>query len=360
MNQKKTCAILLLLPLLFDVLSVKAQSSYSIEFNASAIAPIQTGFYVEQIIDGRKDTLNNGFTLLNKKKVPLKFEGGLAFQLFNYVEKVLPLRDTSKLSVILRISKLGLSERTTAREIIAKADMAIEFLRNVNGELTKVYELHTWMEKSAFKDGETLHEKNVREIVNRILKQFNETLLQHSDEIMLKPQISFKVINPDDEQPDDDTLYWSSARKLNWNDFKGNPTNEVYAAQSNCAFAQSIIPIVENGAGIFYISVRAGFFKESSWVRKDQNTPVILLHEQLHFDIAEWQIRQLRKEIASANLNLGNYLIKINSLYNEAWNRYNAIQNEYDTETDHGTIPEDQEKWAKKVEMALNEFNNDK
>ena len=345
--------------LIFAILSVKAQSPYSIELNASTLIPLKTSFYVEQVIDGRKDSLDNGFAIVNNKKIALKFQGGLAYQVFNFVEQILPSPDSSFLKIKLRISKFSLSERTTAKQIIVKTDMTIQFLRNVNGELTQIYELHTWLEQSSIKSDSKLHEKIIREIVIRILKQFNESLVQHNDELLFKPQVYFKVIHPMDEQPNDDTIYWSLDRKLNWNDFKGKPTNDVYAAQSNCAFAQSLIPIVENGAGIFYINVRAAFFKLSSWYRMDQDTPSILIHEQKHFDIAEWQIRKLRREIASSNLSLSNYLTIINSLYNEAWNKYNSIQNQYDVETEHGTLPDEQEKWNKKIEASLNEFINE-
>ena len=271
---------------------------------------------------------------------------------------MLPAADTTILAVVINIKKLVLTERTSARGNIAKTELTIQFLRKYNDELTQLFELNTWMEQSALKDASILQEKNIRDILGRMMVQFNKFLSDHPDDPQLAHHIEFKVIHPTDDNLQDDTIYWARARKLEWEDFHGLPTDEIFAAQSNCAFGQGIQPTVENGIGIFYITIRAAFLKKGSWFRKDQNSDEVLLHEQLHFDIAEWQIRNLRKSIINSRFNLNTYADVINKLYENAWNTYSVIQSAYDDETVHGTKKEEQEKWNLKVIKGLNDLSD--
>ena len=238
--------ILLLHFFLLDIFVAHAQESFPVEIKTEELTKLPSRFYVTAVTDNRKDTLNNGFALINKKKVNIDFPGGLKNQMQEYFINSLPAPDTSLLPVTISIKKLVLTERVTSKGNIAKTDVTIQFLRSYNDELTQLLELSTWMEQGALKDASKLQEKNIRDIMKRMLQQFDKLLIDHSADPLLAPKIEFRVINPPDDKLLDDTIFWSTDRKLVWDDFHGVPGDEIYAAQSNCAFGQGIEPTVEN------------------------------------------------------------------------------------------------------------------
>jgi hypothetical protein len=312
-------------------------------------------FYISEVIDGRKDTLNNGSVTIGGKKTSVKFENGLSDQLMRFSTSLYP-SGTDKLPVVLIIRKLTLSDRPFTSSRIYKADITLEFSRRDHNLLTKLVELSTWVEQGAVKNPEEVQVKNITDILQKMYVQFNDLVLRQSDDPLFANEIIFNVTGEKAESKETDTIYWRTDRKLTWEDFKGEPNSNYYAALSNCAFAQSIEPGLQNKKGIITIYIRAALLKKGSWVRKSQATNDVLKHEQLHFDIAEWQVRKLRKTISEAALNLENYEFEINKISDIAWIEYNKIQSAYDAETKHGTIDAEQDKWNKIVQEGLVEY----
>jgi hypothetical protein len=329
------------------------------QFVLPAAAPLESSFYVTDVIDDRKDPLNNGLITESGKKIPAVFEGGIAAQLKTFSGDMMQY-GPGKLPVVLQIRKLVLSERMAGSSRVCKVDLTLEFLRRDHGVLTKLVELSTWMEQGSGKNAKPLHDKIIADILKKMFGQFDELVKKQTDDPLFAHEIEFRVTSKQTVKEETDTIYWSQERKLTWADFKGEPKGTYYAALSNCAFAQSIEPVMENGKGIIYIYVRAALLKKGSWVRSAQATDEVLQHEQLHFDIAEWQVRRLRKAISEAKLTLDNYESLIDQLTDAAWAEYNKIQSDYDLETRHGINDPEQQKWNKTVAenlSLLQDFN---
>jgi hypothetical protein len=317
----------------------------------------ESSFYISEVIDARKDTLNNGSVTINTKKTAAQFENGLADQVMKFSASLYTPKE-EKLPVVLKIKKLTLSDRPYTNSRIYKADITLEFLRRDHSILTRLVELSTWVEQGAGKNAISVQEKNISDILLKMFSQFDELASRQVDDPLFAHEILFKVTGEKPISAETDTIYWSSNRKLSWSDFKGDASGNYYAALSNCAFSQSIEPGIHNEKGVINIYIRAAFLKRGSWVRKSQANNEVLNHEQLHFDIAEWQVRKLRKAVSEADLNLENYEAVINKLSDAAWTEYNKIQAAYDEETQHGTIDKAQEKWNKLVAEGLTEFND--
>ncbi len=323
-----------------------------------AASEMNSHFYVSAVIDGRKDTLNNGTISISGLKSQAQFSEGASMQIKKYSAALL-IEEDFKLPVVIRIKKLMLSDRVLGKSRIYKADISLEFLRNDSDLLTQLVELSTWVEQGAAKNSNgSIQEKNVSDIITRMMNQFDDLVVKQQNDPIFAPKIHFKISSDKPVLSEGDTIYWSSSRKLSWADFQGTPVNNNYAALSNCAFSQSVEPHKEQNAGVIYIFIRAALLKKGSWVQKDKANPEILNHEQIHFDIAEWQVRKLRKAISDAKLNLQNYEEIINRLTANAWEEYSRTQSDYDAETEHGTIEKEQIKWNKLLDEKLSEFED--
>jgi hypothetical protein len=144
---------------------------------------------------------------------------------------------------------------------------------------------------------------------------------------------------------------WNAARKLTWDDFKGNPD----AHSSNAALTSSNINIEfgYNDKGFQY-HIKCSFDKNRSWVRIRNNE--VLAHEQGHFDIAEVYARKLNKVMKAYHFNAKTAPTDLNQLYTDVMKEHRQAQARYDQETDYSRNRPHQEEWLKKIAGELKEL----
>ena len=78
--------------------------------------------------------------------------------------------------------------------------------------------------------------------------------------------------------------------------------------------------------------------------------PGVLAHEQLHFDITEIFARKLYADVSKRSAATKD---ELNQLFQEANNECDKMQQEYDQQTDHGTIEDKQARWSDQVSQML-------
>lgn len=152
-------------------------------------------------------------------------------------------------------------------------------------------------------------------------------------------------------QADHDFIHWSASKKLNWDDFKGNPQTGSDAAAltaTHLGFAFSFIK------GQVTYNIECRFDKNRSWVLIKNDW--ILGHEQGHFDIAEIFARKLKKEVSAYTFNKNTFQKDLDVIYNKIMKEKEALQNQYDDETDFSRNKPKQEEWLKKIEKMLEEL----
>jgi hypothetical protein len=143
-----------------------------------------------------------------------------------------------------------------------------------------------------------------------------------------------------------DEIRWTESRKLTFADFKGDvPRVTPWAASTSSSihFGYEIT----NGV-LSNVVVYASFNPQKSWMKK--RLPVVLSHEQLHFDITEIFTRKFYHEVmkkSSANKS------ELSALFQNANDDCEKMQRQYDDETDHGTIEDAQAKWKEKIDETL-------
>jgi hypothetical protein len=153
--------------------------------------------------------------------------------------------------------------------------------------------------------------------------------------------------------PTDDLIEWKKTTTLKWSDFKGKPDNSIeYKAMTYSRIGLE----ADFEDNTFIVDVKTYFVRNKSWT-KNKESENLLRHEQVHFDIAEVIARKIRKaysEYESTDLEeTQTYLQETyNEYYGPVWDSYN----QYDEDTNHGLVKEEQTRWEKKIEKELKEL----
>lgn len=152
-------------------------------------------------------------------------------------------------------------------------------------------------------------------------------------------------------QSDGRFLAWQSPSPLVWADFRASPPPD--ADMSARTFTKFSFNWGCDASSQFTYTVSAVFDRELSWAKDGGGSAALLAHEQLHFDVAELTARKFRQELASLEspCTLGQDAMK--ALSKKYRDLLSDTQIQYDTETDHGVIKDEQARWASKVKKEI-------
>ena len=161
---------------------------------------------------------------------------------------------------------------------------------------------------------------------------------------------SFFLLIPQQEE----TIVWSSDRKLTWDDFRARPqarSAAVALTASGITFGYSIQKR-NNNIVDFEARISTHFYPDKSWVVQDHANEHILRHEQLHFDITELHVRKLREAVSKlkASNTVTKQLDELHVLVNK---QLREVQSNYDEQSNHSINVEAQKQWEAFVEDEL-------
>lgn len=160
---------------------------------------------------------------------------------------------------------------------------------------------------------------------------------------------------PDD--PDSDTIFYP-ARKLRWSDFRGRPSvRGTSAAVAFTSFSYEGTSLLKKDTLHISLTMQVFFVRSASWVRGGNMDSYSLAHEQLHFDITYLVARRFMKKVRELPLTAEDHDSMIQYEYLESFREMNRLQEAFDGETRHGTIPSAQQEWIVKVARELEEVN---
>lgn len=149
---------------------------------------------------------------------------------------------------------------------------------------------------------------------------------------------------------DEDVIIWNKDRKLTWNDYRGKPQKRFAAASTVYSLGRKVL--VQEGKP--YARIQAYFYCNDSWKKEEWISESVLNHEQRHFDIVEWYCRLMRKQISEMKFrDLKEAEQKVDSLYEVANAKMDALQDRYDEETDGSMNGEKQREWNRKIEKEM-------
>ncbi len=149
--------------------------------------------------------------------------------------------------------------------------------------------------------------------------------------------------------------------QLTWKDFIGNkpelyPDSSAAEVDMNLDFKWGY---QTEGIEIqFLYEVYALQNPFASWVDPRHKRDDVLAHEQLHFDITELHARILRKRLSEFDyINTRNLRRQVNRMYEQVKITWKSMEKEYDKETNHGILTEQQSLWVEKVALLLEKYS---
>ncbi|WP_223559690.1 DUF922 domain-containing protein [Chryseobacterium lathyri] len=155
-------------------------------------------------------------------------------------------------------------------------------------------------------------------------------------------------------------IIWQEDHKLVWDNFK-SPINRKnhpdVAAYTHCGWEYSVVKST-NPKSPVKIEITAIFNEDRSWKDIKKINDYILLHEQMHFDIAELFVRKFRKEIGEKIKTSGDYNKNFNAVYSKISNDYKNFQMSYDRVTEHGMNKEKQAEYNALIAEELDHLKS--
>ncbi|MBK8338934.1 MAG: DUF922 domain-containing protein [Flavobacteriales bacterium] len=146
-------------------------------------------------------------------------------------------------------------------------------------------------------------------------------------------------------------IRWTADRALEWSDFQA----KVPAGTDRDAYTYYGIQASweQDAQGVVKANVECVFLPDKSWVRPEaRHSELLLMHERLHFDIAELHARAFREELPA--------LVKgsdperaFKTAQDRRMKALNEEQQRYDKETDHGRNEGVQGKWVERIAEQL-------
>lgn len=160
-------------------------------------------------------------------------------------------------------------------------------------------------------------------------------------------------INPKDNP--DRFIVWDGKYQLKWDDFQGEPNyNQKYAAVTWTMIERKQVGLLEDK---ILVHVSTLFIINKSWIKKGEQNNNLLLHEQLHWDIAELYARKSRKTyLEHISYDLNSTFKFMNEDYDKMLKEKEVFQKKYDIETNYSKNKVKQKEWAKKVKALLKEY----
>lgn len=154
------------------------------------------------------------------------------------------------------------------------------------------------------------------------------------------------------QDANEEMIAWSPTYKLTWADYKARPETGSDVAATTTTYIGIEYNI--NASGFSY-KIQCRFSKDRSWGL--HKTPYILAHEQGHFDIAELFARKLHKAMLAYRFNKRTYQQDLKAIYEKLMNEKEAMQDEYDRETNHSINRRQQAVWLEKISFLLNDYS---
>lgn len=146
------------------------------------------------------------------------------------------------------------------------------------------------------------------------------------------------------------TIQWNENQQLTWEDFAGK-VNDSSRFDAEC-FAEIRYNYKFHSPDNFEFDVCANFNKNTSWTRIGLQSNELLKHEQMHFNIAELFAKKLKRDFDTYSYT-ARYNMQILQVFDQVKIEYQAMQLEYDEETNHSLNKVKQKEWEDFIKNEL-------
>ena len=153
---------------------------------------------------------------------------------------------------------------------------------------------------------------------------------------------------------DEHKLVWRKGSPIQWSDFKGPvDTSSKFHASTLCEVFANYKWTVKGNKYTLRFTTGSYLNTARSWSVKEKQTPELLRHEQLHFDIAELFAR-IYLQLLNKVVYTSTFKAKIDRINEENLRNQKTMQDLYDEQTDHSENKYMQEKWEAYIDRLIN------
>lgn len=316
-------------------------------------------FFIAEIVDERpeKSAVAWVFPPVKTKQKPVlqkvDLQGGGLNAIQNYVWQSMP-RDKKLRPILIRLKECKITETQTAPgRIEGKVAFSLSFDLKAGEEQTYLTDYRIDTKYTRPDNQLNIVEPVLRESINSALKYFNNWMNSQADR---NPKLAreVKVLFKDySEKQEGDTIYYAANRPLKWDDFQEKPRNSKYAGSVFPSFGFEEQQEITNGVIKLQFSLKVYVPKSACWVKDNSRDDYTLNHEQRHFDIVEIVAKRFEQKIRSTKLPVNNFDGLINFEFYEFFGEMNSLQEQYDTETQHGINSGQQAQWNRRIDQDL-------
>ena len=315
-----------------------------------------TEFHFAEVVDERRDKSKVGSLLLPETSglQPVDLKGGGSSAISTFIYNSVPQNKLYR-PVQVKILETAITENRGSTGIVEgniQLHLSFFFLGEEDPVHLVDYRGGVSYKRSARQS--ELVEPALRRSLGAALKYFHDWIeIEAVDNVKLARGINLTFINKHNN-PDTDTVFYSTERPLVFEDFRARPKpGSRFAASIFTSFSFDVASEIRAGILEVEISTKAYMLKDQSWVRGESKNEWTLNHEQRHFDITMIVMERLRNTLLNLEIYPDEYDSVINYYYLEAFREMNRLQDRYDRETRHGMDRGAQERWNKKLDQAL-------
>lgn len=317
-------------------------------------------FFIAGVEDNRTEKEAVGrlvFFVAGKPVIrPYDLKGGAASAVNTYFKRNLKLNSKGR-PVIISINELSISENPGQdQQAEGRLRLSVSFHLQKNYGLLHLTDYRGSLQYKRNVASDASLEYYLSEILNASIVHFDEWM---NDNVKTNPSLAAKVallFSDYQEKDEGDTIYYSPARPLKWDDFQSR-------IRPGANFMAQVIPGIgytqeasmANGTIEVVIALKTYLPKSSSRAVFDGRDAYALNHEQRHFDIAKIITDQFRQKLINQVLTPESYEAAINMQYLDSYRDLDAMQKAYDKETKHGSNREVQSEWNTRIYSMLAE-----
>lgn len=154
-------------------------------------------------------------------------------------------------------------------------------------------------------------------------------------------------------------ILWNDSIQLTADNFRWKESKSGrYAAKSSVSIGGFEYKIIE--WCLHFKLNPTSFDQRKSWIlKKERSNKELLMHEKLHFDIAELYSRKFKERVYKEKLKpkMGKIRNSINRIHQDIIKEHSSFQQKYDDETRHHLNKEKQEIWNLLVKEELKKLD---
>lgn len=343
----------LLLLLLLATGAGWAQSAKTVKLKGTSGKISLSHFSVSKVVDDRNDTGNIGTMragMLNKQASVMLLNGTTG-AVTDFIDKYVE-QDRDRDPIELHVLQLKVTEKVVGLK--EQADLHTQFGFFRNGKKIIDYSGTSYIQSGM----------DVSPYIGKLVSQSLENVLQEFDRWWRDNKARYDDSRKDEitvntllkrESKDPDQIPFSSDVPLQIADFQGKPDELSIALAATYSGFQIQYEMKNEHTGTSVtVQVLPYFDRTKSWMKPNRNPGYVLQHEQQHFNITAIKTYALIAAIQSFRFTVAGFNDEINALQKRYSKEMEQMQAQYDQETKHGTIKEQQQLWESRIQAELN------